>query len=44
VSQQAPTLQFISSNPRNIALTVRGLGRSFGLANDAWNKVWASIR
>ena len=44
VSQQAPTLQFISSNPRNITLTVRGLGQSFGLANDAWNKVWASIR
>ena len=34
VSQQAPTLQFISSNPRNTALTVRGLGVSFGLAND----------
>ena len=34
VSQQAPTLQYTSSNPRNTALTVRGLGVSFGLAND----------
>ena len=34
VAQQAPTLQYTSSNPRNTALTVRGLGVSFGLAND----------
>ena len=34
VSQQAPTLQYTSSNPRNTALTIRGLGVSFGLAND----------
>ena len=34
ISQQAPTLQYTSSNPRNTALTIRGLGVSFGLAND----------
>jgi iron complex outermembrane receptor protein len=34
VSQQAPTLQYTSSNPRNTAVTIRGLGVSFGLAND----------
>jgi iron complex outermembrane recepter protein len=34
VSQQVPTLQFTSSNPRNTALNIRGLGVSFGLAND----------
>lgn len=34
VTQQAPTLQYTSSNPRNTALTIRGLGVSFGLAND----------
>jgi iron complex outermembrane recepter protein len=34
VSQQAPTLQYTSSNPRNTALNIRGLGVSFGLAND----------
>ena len=34
VSLQAPTLQYTSSNPRNTALTIRGLGVSFGLAND----------
>jgi iron complex outermembrane recepter protein len=34
VGQQVPTLQFTSSNPRNTALNIRGLGVSFGLAND----------
>jgi iron complex outermembrane receptor protein len=34
VSQLAPTLQYTSSNPRNTALNIRGLGVSFGLAND----------
>jgi iron complex outermembrane receptor protein len=29
-----PTLQFYSSNPRNSAITIRGLGSPFGLAND----------
>lgn len=30
----APTVQFFSSNPRNTAITIRGLGTSFGLTND----------
>ncbi|MBI1250018.1 MAG: TonB-dependent receptor [Alphaproteobacteria bacterium] len=34
VSQLAPSLQFSSSNPRNTNTTIRGLGASFGLAND----------
>jgi iron complex outermembrane receptor protein len=34
VSQLVPTLQYTSSNPRNTALNIRGLGVSFGLAND----------
>lgn len=29
-----PSLQFVSSNPRNTATTIRGLGSSIGLAND----------
>ena len=34
LTQFAPTLQYYSSNPRNTALTIRGLGTSFGLTND----------
>lgn len=34
VAKLEPTLQFFSSNPRNSALTIRGLGSPFGLAND----------
>ncbi|CAN5265370.1 TonB-dependent receptor [soil metagenome] len=34
ISQLAPTLQFTSSNPRNTSLNIRGLGVSYGLAND----------
>jgi iron complex outermembrane recepter protein len=34
VGQQVPTLQYTSSNPRNTAINIRGLGVSFGLAND----------
>lgn len=34
ISQIAPSVQFSSSNPRNTAVTIRGLGQSFGLAND----------
>ncbi|AYJ87574.1 TonB-dependent receptor [Sphingomonas paeninsulae] len=34
VTQLAPTLQFTSSNPRNTSLNIRGLGVSYGLAND----------
>lgn len=29
-----PTVQFYSSNPRNSAINIRGLGSPFGLAND----------
>jgi iron complex outermembrane receptor protein len=32
--QLAPSLQYSSSNPRNTSFNVRGLGSSFGLAND----------
>jgi iron complex outermembrane recepter protein len=34
ITQLAPTLQFTSSNPRNTSLNIRGLGVSYGLAND----------
>lgn len=34
VAQLEPTVQFYSSNPRNSALTIRGLGSPFGLTND----------
>ncbi|HEX7894872.1 MAG TPA: TonB-dependent receptor plug domain-containing protein, partial [Terriglobales bacterium] len=34
LTQFAPTAQFYSSNPRNTAITIRGLGTSFGLTND----------
>ncbi|WP_395944646.1 TonB-dependent receptor [Brevundimonas sp.] len=34
ISQVAPTVQLLSSNPRNTAITIRGLGASYGLAND----------
>ncbi len=34
LKEQAPTVQFYSSNPRNSAITVRGLGAPFGLTND----------
>src|SRR5215469_9279936 len=34
LTQLTPTMQFYSSNPRNTALTIRGLGTSFGLTND----------
>ncbi|MBI1186340.1 MAG: TonB-dependent receptor plug domain-containing protein [Alphaproteobacteria bacterium] len=34
ITQLAPTLQYVSSNPRNTAFNIRGLGSSFGLAND----------
>jgi iron complex outermembrane receptor protein len=34
LSQLVPTVQFFSSNPRNTAITIRGLGTSFGLTND----------
>jgi iron complex outermembrane receptor protein len=31
---QQPSLQFYSSNPRNTAINIRGLGAPFGLTND----------
>jgi iron complex outermembrane recepter protein len=34
LQQQLPTLQFYSSNPRNTAINIRGLGAPFGLTND----------
>lgn len=34
VTQLAPTVQLLSSNPRNTAVSIRGLGASYGLAND----------
>lgn len=32
--KKTPNVQFFSSNPRNTAITIRGLGTSFGLTND----------
>ena len=32
--QLAPTLQFYTSNPRNSAVNIRGIGAPFGLTND----------
>jgi iron complex outermembrane recepter protein len=34
LQQTQPALQFISSNPRNSAINIRGLGAPFGLTND----------
>jgi iron complex outermembrane receptor protein len=34
LTQLVPTLQVLSPNGRNTALTIRGLGASYGLAND----------
>ena len=34
LQQQQPSLQFYSSNPRNTAINIRGLGAPFGLTND----------
>lgn len=34
LQQQQPALQFYSSNPRNTAINIRGLGAPFGLTND----------
>lgn len=34
ITQLAPSVQLLSSNPRNTAITIRGLGASYGLAND----------
>lgn len=34
LQQSLPTMQFYSSNPRNTAINIRGLGAPFGLTND----------
>ncbi len=34
LTQLTPSMQFFSSNPRNTAITIRGLGTSFGLTNN----------
>ena len=34
LKETQPTLQFFSSNPRNSAINIRGLGAPFGLTND----------
>lgn len=34
LTQLVPTLQVLTPNPRNTAVTIRGLGASYGLAND----------
>src|SRR5262245_504198 len=34
LTQLTPSVQLFSSNPRNTAITIRGLGTSFGLTND----------
>jgi iron complex outermembrane receptor protein len=34
LTQLQPSIQFVSSNPRNTATTIRGLGAPFGLTND----------
>lgn len=34
LAERAPSIQFYSSNSRNSALTIRGLGSPFGLTND----------
>jgi iron complex outermembrane recepter protein len=34
LTQLTPTLQFYSSNPRNTAVNIRGIGVPFGLTND----------
>ena len=34
LKEMIPTVQFYSSNPRNSAINIRGLGAPFGLTND----------
>jgi iron complex outermembrane receptor protein len=34
LKEQIPTVQFYSTNPRNSAINIRGLGAPFGLTND----------
>src|SRR5690606_15237250 len=34
INQLVPSVQFYSTNPRNTAINIRGLGLPFGLTND----------
>jgi iron complex outermembrane receptor protein len=38
LQQLTPTLQFSSSNPRNTAINIRGLGAPFGLTSDGFEQ------
>ncbi|MBN9318513.1 MAG: TonB-dependent receptor [Caulobacterales bacterium] len=38
LQQLAPTIQFYSSNPRNTAVNIRGLGVPFGLTSDGFEQ------
>ena len=38
LQQLTPTLQFTSSNPRNTAVNIRGLGAPFGLTSDGFEQ------
>jgi iron complex outermembrane receptor protein len=38
IQQLAPTLQIYSSNPRNTAVNIRGIGVPFGLTNDGFEQ------
>ncbi|PLK23100.1 TonB-dependent receptor [Porphyrobacter sp. TH134] len=38
LQQLTPTLQFYSSNPRNTAVNIRGLGAPFGLTSDGFEQ------
>jgi len=38
LQQLAPTLQFYSSNPRNTAVNIRGIGVPFGLTSDGFEQ------
>src|SRR5579875_2806108 len=43
LTQLQPSLQFYSSNPRNSAANIRGLGAPFGLTTTASNRASASM-
>jgi iron complex outermembrane receptor protein len=38
LQQLSPTLQFFSSNPRNTAVNIRGIGAPFGLTSDGFEQ------
>ena len=43
LKEMIPTVQFYSSNPRNSAINIRGLGAPYGLTNDGIEPASASI-